>query len=92
MSINKKFGLIFLVLVVLPIIIFVYLLSSVYYSNNRILFSILSLISIVSCVYIFYKNYTTKINNIFWYIIVTIFGLSTLFLWYTLNSLSHFGF
>lgn len=89
---NKKFGLIFLVLVILPIVIAGYLLSSTYYSNDRILFSILSLISIASCIYIFYKNYTTKLNNIFWYITSIIFGLGILSLWYILNSLSHFGF
>jgi len=88
----KKKILIFIVGVLLPLFVAFIQLSSVYFSYNRLLFGFLFWIPILSNIYIFYINYSTKAHNLFWYILTVIFGLGSLALLYSFNSLSNFGF
>jgi hypothetical protein len=94
MNINKKFGLIFLVLVVLPIIIFIFRDSFVDLGSqgNNQLNNILLSISIVGCAIILYKNKKLENTKKIWYIIPTILVIVFLFILYVGNSISHIGF
>jgi|GEM_PF-5897826 len=94
MSVNKKFSLIFVFLVLVPLAASLVISSGmgIYYSHNRVLYSFLFLIPIISCVYIIRANYTNHLNNLLWYIISVVFGLGVSLFWYVANALSHFGF
>lgn len=98
MSNNKKFLVVFILTVLLPLFLLFYLPvfrgrdNVISYSDNRILFSFLLWIPIISCVYIVFKNYTARNNNIIWYIIASLLGVILFLFWYAVESLSNFGF
>lgn len=99
MTNNKKFSLIFVIFVLLPIgfAFLNYYLADFnkfrwgYNNVNQVSFSAL-LIGILACAFIIYKNYSSKLNNKFWYIIASLFGFIYLVYFYFIYSLSHFGF
>ena len=98
MSNNKKFLLVLLLTILLPLFLLFYtpafrdqngVLS---YSDNSVAFFLLMWIPIISCIYILFKNYLTKNHNIIWYITASLLGIVLVLFWYSVYSLSNFGF
>lgn len=95
MNYNKKFCLVFLLLILFPVVIIfspnILTFFRLSESLSRSLSYWMLYLAVLSSAYLIYKNNKT-IKSKFWYIL-SIFSLIMLlgFL-YTINSLSHFGF
>ena len=98
MSNNKKFLAVSALTILLPLFLLFYVPffrdqnGVISYSDNRVLFFFLIWIPIISCVYIIFKNYLTKTHNIIWYIVASLLGVMLFLFWYSIYSLSNFGF
>ena len=94
MNTNKKFGLIFLVLVILPIMVFIFKDSfiSLGSQKNNQLNNVLLSIAVIGCGVIFYKNKKSENAKKIWYVIPVIIIVFMVLVLYIGNSISHFGF
>ena len=94
MTINKKFGLIFLVLVVLPVAMFVFQDSflDLDSQDNNQLNNVLLSVAIIGCGVIFYKNKKLENAKNFWYVISITISILLISIIYIGNSISNFGF
>ena len=95
---NKKFGLIVIIFIIIPNIIFwdspllEKRITGFYTTDYKNLFLFLLFIPILASFFLLYKNYTSQIHSRAWYILAGIFGLASILIFYTIYSLSHFGF
>jgi len=94
MSNNKKFSLLLLVLVILPVLIFIIKDNFIDFGpvKNNQLNNILLFLAILGCGIIFYLDH--KLHNIksIWRTLPIVLGIILMILLYFGNSLSHFGF
>lgn len=98
MNYNKKFSLIFVLLVFLPVILTLPALVTgsssfwgIDYGRHESLAFIFNGIAVVATVYIFFKNSVTS-KRLFWYILSILFFIISIFILYGSYSISHFGF
>ncbi|OHA15058.1 MAG: hypothetical protein A3H57_02215 [Candidatus Taylorbacteria bacterium RIFCSPLOWO2_02_FULL_43_11] len=89
---KKEFVLVLFLFSLVPIVLALGLITIYYYTNVRWLFSSLLVLSVVSNIYISYRNYRSKFNSILWYVLPGIFVVGDILLWITVDSLSRFGF
>lgn len=98
MSTNKKFTLITIFLILFPNLIvlmspiFENIFSDFYVTDYEKLFLGLVLISFVSSVYLLYYNYSSKTNNIFWYVLSGILAVILGFYFFISYTASNINF
>lgn len=98
MNVNKRFSLINVIFVLLPFTIFLYSeqIEKIYKKFNLVdskslILSIL-FIPVISSLYILVDNYRSKNNSLFWNVFQVILLILSFFIYYSINSLSNFGF
>lgn len=97
MTLNKKFWYIYFLFVLFPNILILFAPSLQDHLNfendvyaNFSLF--LLLLSIIACLYLLYKNYTSRNNNKFWYIFAALSGAVLAMYFYTAYSIMNINF
>ncbi|MEK7151311.1 MAG: hypothetical protein AAB784_01160 [Patescibacteria group bacterium] len=98
MSNNKKFGLIFVFLIFLPVILTLPALVTgsssfwgIDYGRHESLPFVFGAVALMATVYIFFVN-SIKNKRLFWYILSILFFIISIFILYGSYSLSNFGF
>ena len=98
MNYNKKFGLVFMLLVFLPTILTLPALVTgsssfwgIDYGQRGYLPFVFGAVALIATVYIFFAN-SIKNKRLFWYILSILFFIISIFILYGSYSLSHFGF
>lgn len=99
MTNNKKFSLLFLGNVLLPVLL---IFGNNYLAENRlsewsntnrwIVSEVFYIIGILGCILILKENYKTNLHNKFWYIFIGLFLLLLITLLFITISFSSFGF
>jgi membrane protein CcdC involved in cytochrome C biogenesis len=94
MSNNKKFSLILLGLVILPVLIFIFKDNFIDFGSarNNQLNNILLFLAILGCGTIFYLDHKQHNTGGIWRTLSIVLGIILMILLYFGNSLSHFGF